>query len=394
MASKLIRDFVYVDRERLYSLYSQVFGGVAELIVQSTLDNSTQTDSPSTMRRMLKPTLENQVAESSLRTENTILLDDIYNRLEEKIQTIIIEPKDVNAENYLEKLQNTFLIKVRGQAEIEDYDRAKQFTEKFNEICDTIAYASLFQTDTMRILRDAPENIENVKKELKTAQGARKKELQDVVRQFENLDSPDRITRLFAKELGLRQDDQFLSNMAGWFDFFYQDGFEITIIPIEAQEVVYRGVLEKENLRLTPKYLRSLFGGFVSAEWVIVGQVTYLPGTRPPTLEMPQELAETVEIAPLDEVVAESNTKQETLETEIQEPPNEIDMALSMAKQAAQQNDTAPLRDPVRGMFKALAQFDTMFFESKERKEVLVRPLAIYREFTFDLDNEASEKSD
>ena len=38
------------------------------------------------------------------------------------------------------------------------------------------------------------------------------------------------------------------------------------------------------------------------------------------------------------------------------------------------------MRDPYRSMFRAARVFDRMFFEGKERVEVIIYPLAIYRE--------------
>jgi hypothetical protein len=40
-----IRDFIYVDADRLYSLYSQVFEGVADQIVESFIAGLATTDS-------------------------------------------------------------------------------------------------------------------------------------------------------------------------------------------------------------------------------------------------------------------------------------------------------------------------------------------------------------
>ena len=35
MKNEIIRDFIYMDKDRLYSLYSQVFEGVIEAVVDS-----------------------------------------------------------------------------------------------------------------------------------------------------------------------------------------------------------------------------------------------------------------------------------------------------------------------------------------------------------------------
>lgn len=71
---KVVRDFIYVDVERLYSLYSQVFEGVADQIVQSYMAASATTDSQK--ESLLRGgSIEAQVAEVSRRTENKLLYD-------------------------------------------------------------------------------------------------------------------------------------------------------------------------------------------------------------------------------------------------------------------------------------------------------------------------------
>ena len=68
-----VRDFIYVDVDKLYSLYSQVFEGVSEKIVQSYIDSLTSKDVPS--RFSLGDKIEEQAIELSNRKESKILYD-------------------------------------------------------------------------------------------------------------------------------------------------------------------------------------------------------------------------------------------------------------------------------------------------------------------------------
>ena len=104
---------------------------------------------------------------------------------------------------------------------------------------------------------------------------------------------------------------------------------------------MYRGVLDRQWLRTRPEFLRSLYGVYPVAEWTMVGQVTHLPG--------------------------------------LPEPVN-----TSSANNGATAGDSGQpsMRDPFRGMFKSTSVFERMFLESDERVEVMVVPLAIYREYT------------
>ena len=137
-----VRDFIYVDADRLYSLYSQVFEGVADRIVESYTAGFSTTDSQKGPPLQGSST-EAQVAEVSRRTENKFLYDHMYSRLEKRLDSVITSATEVTSENFQSKLEQAFIVRVSGTAEIEDYDRLNMFMERFNELADAIAYSQL-----------------------------------------------------------------------------------------------------------------------------------------------------------------------------------------------------------------------------------------------------------
>src|SRR5687767_786300 len=116
-ASKVIRDFIYVDVERLYSLYSQVFEGVANQIIQSYIDASSTMNSQKGSP-LSGASVEAKVAEMSRRTENKFLYDHMYNLFEVEIKNAILESPEITRDNYHGILSQAFMIKVSGAAEI------------------------------------------------------------------------------------------------------------------------------------------------------------------------------------------------------------------------------------------------------------------------------------
>ena len=122
---------------------------------------------------------------------------------------------------------------------------------------------------------------------------------------------------------------------------FNPDGYEITIIPSESRgDLVFRGILDKRWLRVQPNLLKALYGTFAESNWIMVGQPTYLPRGKIPEL-------------------GESLIGQGSEEVKMEAPS---------------------MRDPFRNMFRAARFLENMFLESKQRIEVIVCPLAIYRE--------------
>ena len=86
MNETIIRDFIYMDKDRLYSLYSQAFEGVIEAFIES-YSNSLQSEE-NNKNHIKGQTLETQVAEASTKTENKILYDHMYNLLERKLSNV------------------------------------------------------------------------------------------------------------------------------------------------------------------------------------------------------------------------------------------------------------------------------------------------------------------
>ncbi len=243
---KNIRDFIYLDKDRVNSLYSQVNEGVAEAIVNSYVS------SKETGEKVTKPILgqstEDKVGEYSNVTENKILHDHIYNKLEEELKGNIYTPEDINKDNYKEKLQDKFIIKIKGKVKIHNYNRMKMYLEEFNNIGEIVAY-SIYSSST-------DSSTEN-------KSGKQKYEDNKQIREI-------------IKENGLKQDQEMLNGLKKMIELFNDDGFEL-IIQGDNQEIIYRVVLDTTYLRLNTDMLRILYTQNPMNEWTIVGQITYLP---------------------------------------------------------------------------------------------------------------------
>lgn len=331
--STIVRDFIYVDVERLYSLYSQVFKGVAAQIVQSYMGG--RWDKDLQKGPILKgASVEAQFAEVSLRTEKKFFYDHMYNQLETEMSGAILEPSGISANNYSEALASALMIKVHGRAEMEDFSRLQTFIEKFNSVAEAIAYAAAISSDEFQT---ALRELESV------AGGTGHREKRTKAKsQIEKLRDPAQL----AKKMGLSQDEQLLQNISLFVETFHPGSFEVVIIPAQGVEgVVFRGIVDKQWLRMEPDLLRALYGVGAS-NWTMVGQLTHLPGIEISEYEIPTE----------QEVNTEASEEQEA--------------------------EGAPsMRDPLRSVFEAIRLFENMFLESEERIEVLVCPLAIYREW-------------
>jgi hypothetical protein len=326
-----IRDFIYLDVERLYSLYSQVFEGVTERIIQSFIDGLQQKDSQK--GPLLKGSdIETQIIEVSRRTENKFLFDHMYNRLEDKLRQAIITPHEVTPENYKEITRET-VIKVSGRALIMDFGRIRSFAEQFNRLGEELAYITHHSSGMFRAEKGEIEDLESRLVELKDKnQRARiEKELQDRKKSYR------KALEDLATQKGLHVDEQFMTDLSSVTEKLYYDRFELIIIPQADSKFGYRGILDKKWLRLQPDLLQALFGSHTTSALTMVGQITY---------------------APEKQVEGESKPLTESDAT-----PSDRSM-----------------RDAYEGLVDALHALEVITSESKKRVDLVLWPFAVYGE--------------
>ena len=293
MKNDLIRDFIYMDKDRLYSLYSQVFEGVIDAVVDSYSNGIKNSENAKS--GLKNSSIESQVAEVSTKTENKVLYDHMYNLLEKKLTDAIFCINNTDKIN-IEDLKNKTIIKVTGKVSIQDYDRLKRYMEKFNDLGKIIAYANYTS------LSKAEQKSTNVNS--------------------------------LAKSLGLMQDATLLNNIKTMTEFFNEGGYDVILSTNNSAGILYRGIINKEHLRVEPNMLRTLYGDEPPMEWTMVGQVTYIPNI-------------------------------DTDEVDVDEKANQSDMSIS---------------DSYQNMFKSYREVEKIFFEGKEKTRIHIAPIAIYTE--------------
>lgn len=293
MKNDLIRDFIYMDKDRLYSLYSQVFEGVIDAVVDSYSNGIKNSENAKS--GLKNSSIESQVAEVSTKTENKVLYDHMYNLLEKKLTDAIFCINNTDKIT-IEDLKNKTIIKVTGKVSIQDYDRLKRYMEKFNDLGKIIAYANYTS------LSKAEQKSTNVNS--------------------------------LAKSLGLMQDATLLNNIKTMTEFFNEGGYDVILSTNNSAGILYRGIINKEHLRVEPNMLRTLYGDEPPMEWTMVGQVTYIPNI-------------------------------DTDEVDVDEKANQSDMSIS---------------DSYQNMFKSYREVEKIFFEGKEKTRIHIAPIAIYTE--------------
>src|SRR5947207_3404569 len=126
-----------------------------------------------------------------------------------------------------------------------------------------------------------------------------------------------------------------MDNLALFAEIFNENGYDVVITPSDGS-IRYRGVLDRNWLRILPQLISSMYGGQSEAHWTMVGIVTHIQGTYTQQVQTP--------------LVGNSENPM--------------------------------MLDAYRNMFRTARVLERMFLESDSNMEIIISPIAIYREFT------------
>lgn len=230
--NSVLRDFIYIDKDRLYSLYSQLFKGVAESMIEAFSSGKEDTKK--------ERSLEQNLIEASYKVRNVILFDHIYNSLEDRLtpQLLVVDESTTFGD-----LKPSSYIKVTGKATIEDFERLIFLLKNFNEIGMALANLQLYNDSH------------------KDAQSG-KKPSQNSIEQY-------------AKSNGLFLEKKFTDSTVKIIENFHGCALDVTIEPHSSQlGAFFKVTLDEKNMRITSNMVRKIYGNRPIMDWTIVGEIT------------------------------------------------------------------------------------------------------------------------
>lgn len=194
----MIRDILYLDTERLYSLSSQLFEGVTESVVRrasEASDKSTQQEGPRDSGRLLADIMSNeQMTEwRGVLHDHALTLFEAELRKRSALLDLRTAPKDEPLE---EQLRTRDLVLVVGRARLIDYMALDELVKKFNKLAGSLAYVMSSYNGSSVTLRSKAQ-------------------------QSKKPGDQDRVLEAIAKEMNLGQDQVLLDSLR----FLLQHGF-------------------------------------------------------------------------------------------------------------------------------------------------------------------------
>ncbi len=242
------REFIYLDTERVRSIFAQIEGGIVEEVShEKGSDQQVKGTISGGLPGILKGQTEGTAIWIRRETETRTLHDHMFNIVEARLkesENFIDFLELYTAENwdrsaFADKASPTAFVKVRGHSRINDFKSMAVFMGGLQELGRALASIS-------------------------TSQEPKHKRAQAVEKFMRDLDLPDK---------------KIMTEMQSLLERFYGDSVVLKVWPFEhAEDCGFVCRLDRSNLRDSIENLVFKFGYVPQDPWVIVGQIAKIAG--------------------------------------------------------------------------------------------------------------------
>lgn len=267
----MIKNFIYLDEEKMYSLSSQLFEGVTEYVLNESLSGknvSEEQKGPVGSGRILGDILRN----SERKTEKKFLNDYSFTIFEKKLledERVSIVPDAALTEPFSE---NKSFIKITSKATFNDINSINTTLKNFNTIGKALAHVTNYK------------EISAVKEQLEKAKQSTndRNNISKLQAQFKSLTNINKL----AADSGLQQDQKFLDDLALLLAYGFQDQLEVQM---NNDGKIFSANLNRSFLREPEELVIRKYSRQTEVEFTLFGIVTQYQREK---LEDPEEKEE------------------------------------------------------------------------------------------------------
>jgi hypothetical protein len=266
----MIKSFIYLDEQKMYSLSSQLFEGITEYVLNESSsgnENLENQKGPVGSGRVLADVIKF----SSKATEKKFLHDYSYSVFEQYLidqnRVLSIAAPNLKLDTIQSSIENYSFIKVKARAVFNDVDKMTELFMSFNTIGEALAHMGAFEKSNKIKLQ-----LEELKSQ--TNDRNKKSQLDEEYKRLTNLST-------LAKEQGLYQDPKFLNNLALLIKYGFSDQFEIHQ---KGDDVLFTSCLKRESLREKEDLLVKKYSRKTEKEIVVFGLISQAFSSSEPEL--------------------------------------------------------------------------------------------------------------
>ena len=258
---RAIKSFVYLDEYKMYSISSQIFGGLTEYLIDyqgTTKEEDESQRGPLGSGRVMADILksESRIEERKYLHDYSYTLFEQYLRENKRVCNI----SENNVDSSIDVINNSGFVEVRSKAIFNDMKILKSTLQRFNELGEALTYAINYEE--LQKVRQQLETFESSIRDrnAKARLRAKTKSLNDIEQ--------------LAKSSGLHQDPTLLKKLVTLMDYGFQDQFEVQM-PMGGY--IFSANLKREHLRDDEQLLVKKYSRFSEKDFVLFGTIAQTP---------------------------------------------------------------------------------------------------------------------
>ncbi|RZK79779.1 MAG: hypothetical protein EOO85_02690 [Pedobacter sp.] len=258
---KKIKSFIYLDKEKMYSISSQLFEGLTEHIINSEKDIDTQ-NTTQHGKFNSGEIMADIIQKESGSTEKKFLHHHSYNLFEQKLidENRILSIDSNNVDSVLHKVEGAGFVKLTNRAAFNDAKMVKDTLVNFNKLGLALTYLQV------------SEELANIDDNIKEALSKTRDRNQ--INKIKQTGKRTDLTSL-AKERGLFIDPKQTENLEVLFEFGFNDGFHVQVPFISDDEyLLFSAILDRRFLLESENSIISKYSRETEKEFTILGMMT------------------------------------------------------------------------------------------------------------------------
>lgn len=266
----MIKSFIYLDPQKMYSLSSQIFEGITEYILNEKSHENSESESqkgPVGSGRVLADAM----ITAGRSTEKKFLHDYSFSvfekHLEDTSRILTIDQNNIDISCAEIMTKDCSFLKIKARATFNDVEKITGTFSEFNKIGEALANMGSHQE-----ISAAQQQLDQLKGTTRD-----KVKIQAAEQQFKNLTD----LTILAKKGGLYQDPRFLDNLVLLMKYGFSDQFEIHQ---KCNDVIFTSCLKREFLREPADLLVRKYSRKTEREIVVFGLITQSFSANPPIL--------------------------------------------------------------------------------------------------------------
>ena len=272
-----IKNLLYLDEYKMYSISSQLFGGLTEYLTSRDEHSEERKDrqsGPFWSGRVMADILNSHTSTE----ERRFLHDFSYTLFEDALrdQGKLLEASTSDFEGSADHFSDASFVAIRGKAIFNDMQAIQSMLSRFNSIGESLTYVTAHAAGDLTTDEDGRDS----RRQAQIREATRKKQLLDI-----------------AKSTGLRLDPDYLQSLGVILEYGFGDAFEVqqNIGPYTVS-----AILQREHFREPSNLIVKKYSRFSEQELVLLGTVAQgIQSDQPETVaQTTKDLEEGVEGTP------------------------------------------------------------------------------------------------